>query len=276
MNKAPDSVPAPAEVHPTAVLSSEVRLGAGVRVGPYCVIEGDVVIGDETTIGPHTVIQGPTVIGKRNRVYGQSALGTDPQDLKFWGEVTTLVIGDNNKIREFVTVNRGTEGGIQKTVVGSGNLLMTGVHVAHDSVVGNGTILANSATLAGHVTVSDYATVGAFSGVHQFCRVGPHAFIGGYSVLTRDALPFVKTVGSRNQASIYGINRIGLERRGFSSHSVAALQGAYKKLFGRGMRLSDAIEEIRSVPMTPEVETLVVFIETAERGFVRSASELDE
>ncbi len=272
MNKAPDSVSGAAEVHPTAILSSGVRLGAGVRVGPYCVIEGDVVIGDDTTIGPHTVIHGPTVIGRGNRVHGQSALGTDPQDLKFWGETTTLVIGDDNKIREFVTINRGTEGGIQKTVVGSGNLLMTGVHVAHDSVVGNGAILANSATLAGHVTVGDHATVGAFTGVHQFCRVGPHAFVGGYSVLTRDALPFVKTVGTRNQASIYGINRIGLERRGFSPDSIAALQGAYKKLFGRGLRLADAIRQIRSGPVTPEVEILLNFIETAERGFVRSAA----
>ncbi len=260
----------PAEVHPSAVISPEATLAPDVRVGPGVVVQGEVAVGEGTVIGPHCVIAGPTVIGRRNRIYGQSAIGTDPQDLKFKGERSTLTIGDDNKIREFVTINRGTAGGIGKTVIGSGNLLMTGVHVAHDCVVGDGCILANSATLAGHVLVGDHATVGAFSGVHQFCRVGDHAFIGGYSVITRDALPFIKTVGVRNGAGIYGVNRLGLERRGFDAQRIAALQAAYRVLFTRGLKLAEAIAQIRSQAVGADVAALLDFVESAERGFVRS------
>ncbi|MFQ5739111.1 MAG: acyl-ACP--UDP-N-acetylglucosamine O-acyltransferase [Acidobacteriota bacterium] len=264
------------EIHPTAQVSPQAELGDRVQIGPFSVIGDEVSIGEETWVGPHTVIEGPTRIGKRNRIYGHSSLGTDPQDLKFQGERTTLLIGDDNKIREFVTLNRGTRGGIGRTVIGSRNLLMTAVHVAHDCEVHNDVILANSATLAGHIVIGDFATVGAFTGVHQFCRVGVHAFIGGYSVLTRDALPFIKTVGVRREARIYGINTLGLKRREFSAARIAALKSAYRVFFMKGFKVGEAIRRIRAQGLLSEdVETLVAFIETARRGFVRSLSEVE-
>ncbi len=259
-------------IHSSAVISGDAQLADGVQVGPYCVIGAEVRIESGTTLGPFCWIEGPTVIGRGNQIYGQACLGIEPQDLKFHGERSTLEIGDENKIREFVTVHRGTEGGIGKTVVGNGNLLMTGVHVAHDCVIGNGTILANSATLAGHVEIGDVATVGAFVGVHQFCRVGTHAFIGGYTVLTRDALPFVKTVGVRGDAATYGINVIGLQRRGFSEQRILSLKRAYRILLQRGLRVGDAIETVlREVDLSEDVRELIRFVQSAERGFVRTA-----
>ena len=262
------------EIHPTAMISSDAVIGPGVRIGPYAVIGVRVEIGEETEIGPHAVIEGPTSIGKHNRIIGQAAIGTIPQDLKYRGEETFAEIGDNTIIREFVTINRGTEGGGGKTTIGDRNLLMTGVHVAHDCHVGTGAILANSATLAGHVEIADYSTVGAFSGVHQFCRVGTHAFVGGYSVLTRDALPFVKTVGYRNQAAIYGINGLGLKRRDFSPADIKTLKQAYRWLFQKGLKINEAVEKIKEGALeSNEVKTLIRFIETAEKGFVKNSGE---
>ncbi len=258
------------QIHPTAMVSGEVELADEVQIGPYAVIGERVVIGQGTWVGPHAVVEGPTVLGKNNRIKGQAAIGTPPQDLKYKGEETFLEIGDENVIREFVTINRGTAGGGGKTTIGSHNLIMTGVHVAHDCHIGQRTILANSATLAGHVEIGDFSTVGAFTGVHQFCRVGLHAFIGGYSVLTRDGLPFVKTVGSRNQAGIYGINSLGLKRRGFSKERIEALNQAYRWLFRKGLSLNEAREKIEDDgPITEDVAVLLNFIETSERGFVR-------
>ncbi len=257
-------------VHQTAVIDRDARVHPQAEIGPYCVIGPSVEIGAETRVGPHTVITGPTRIGRGNTIYGQSSLGSDPQDLKYRGEESTLQIGDENLIREFVTINRGTEGGGWETVVGSRNLLMTGVHIAHDCRLGNGIIMANSATLAGHIVVGDNATVGAFSAVQQFCRVGYRAFIGGYSVITRDALPFVKTVGSRGEASIFGINTLGLERAGYSAERVSALKTAYRILFAKGLRVSEAIGRIRAEGQsTEDVEILLRFIEDSEKGFVR-------
>jgi UDP-N-acetylglucosamine acyltransferase len=258
------------EIHPTAIVAPDAVIADGVTIGPYVVIQENVTIGANCFLGPHTVVQGPTIIGKNNKFYGYVAVGTDPQDLKYGGEPTRLEIGDDNRIREFVTLNRGTEDGGGLSRIGSRNLLMTGVHVAHDCFVGNDVILANAATLAGHVEVGNSATVGAFCGVHQFCRVGVHAFIGGYSVLTRDVLPFVKTVGIRNTAKTYGINTIGLTRKGFSEDRVKALNSAYRTLFRKGVKLADAILEVReSSEMTPDVEILLGFVESSERGFVR-------
>lgn len=258
------------EIHPTAVVSPDAVIGNGVRIGPHAVIGDHVSIGSGCLIGPGVQIEGPTVIGCNNRFYGHAAVGTDPQDLKYDGAPTRLTIGDDNRIREFVTLNRGTAGGGGITQIGSRNLLMTGVHIAHDCRVGDDVILANAATLAGHVEVGDSATVGAFCGVHQFCRVGVHAFIGGYSVLTRDVLPFVKTVGIRNEAKIYGINSIGLERKGFSDAQLEALNLAYRTLFRKGLKLKAAIAQIRTAgEMTADVEILIEFVETCERGFVR-------
>ncbi len=261
------------EILKSAVVFPRAELAKGVRIGPFSVIGEDVTIGEGTVVGPHTVIEGPTVIGKGNSIIGQSAIGTIPQDLKFEGEETFLSIGDDNIIREFVTINRGTSGGGGRTTLGNGNLLMTGVHIAHDCHVGQRAVLANSATLAGHVEVEDDSTVGAFSGVHQDCRVGVHAFIGGYSVVTRDALPFVKTVGYRNQARIYGINSIGLERKGFSSQRIGVLKKAYRLLFHKGLKLRQAIDQIRKEELESEdVNILIEFIESSRKGFVRSVS----
>ena len=259
-----------ARVHPTAQVSSGARLGRGVTVGPFAVVGDGVVIGEETSIGPHTVLKGPASLGKRNRIVGQSAVGSDPQDLKYGGEETSLQVGDDNVIREFVTINRGTVQGGGKTTIGSRNLFMTGVHVAHDCRLGDDGIFANAATLAGHVEIGNGATVGAFTGVHQFCRVGIHAFIGGYSVITRDAAPFIKTVGSRNQARTYGINGIGLARKGFSEQRILLLRKAYRWIFRKGLTLPDARDGIRREELeTPDVETLIQFLETSTRGFIR-------
>ena len=261
------------EIHKSAVVSGRAQVAQGVRIGPYAVIGDDVTIGEGTVVGPLTVIEGPTIIGKGNRIIGQSAIGTIPQDLKFQGEETFLSIGDENIIREFVTINRGTAGGGGKTTIGNGNLLMTGVHIAHDCHVGKRTVLANSATLAGHVEIEDDSTVGAFSGVHQDCRVGVYAFVGGYSVLTSDALPFVKTVGYRNQARIYGINSMGLERKNFSSQRIGALKKAYRWLFHKGLKLRQAIDQIRKEELEREdVSVLLEFIESSRKGFVRTVS----
>lgn len=261
------------EIHKSAAVSPRAELAKGVRIGPFTVIGDDVTIGEGTVVGPHTVIEGPTTIGEGNSIIGQCAIGTIPQDLKFEGEETFLSIGDENIIREFVTINRGTAGGGGKTTIGNGNLLMTGVHIAHDCHVGQRTVLANSATLAGHVEIQDDSTVGAFSGVHQDCRVGVHAFIGGYSVLTRDALPFVKTVGYRNQAKLYGINSLGLERKNFSSQRLEALKKAYRWLFQKGLKIRQAVDQIRKEELeTADVSVLIQFIESSKRGFVRDVS----
>ncbi|MEE8349284.1 MAG: acyl-ACP--UDP-N-acetylglucosamine O-acyltransferase [Acidobacteriota bacterium] len=260
-------------IHPTAIVSPDANIDDGVQVGPYSVIGSEVTIGEGSVVGPHVVIEGPTLMGKRNHIVGQCAIGTIPQDLKFKGESTLLRIGEDNTIREFVTINRGTSGGGGVTAIGDGNLLMTGVHIAHDCQVGNRIILANSATLAGHVEVQDDSTVGAFSGVHQECRVGIHAFIGGYSVITRDALPFIKTVGYRNQARIYGINSLGLERDKFSSQRIDSLARAYRWLFKKGLKVQEAVEAIdKEGIQTDDVKELIQFVQSSRRGFIRNES----
>ena len=257
-------------IHATALVAPGAVLGEGVCVGPYTIIGPSVRIGEQTNIGPHCVIEGDTRIGRDNRISGQSSIGSAPQDLKYRGEPTWLEIGDDNTIREFVTINRGTVGGRGKTRIGSHNLLMTGVHVAHDCLVGDHVIMANAATLAGHVDIADFSTVGAFTGVHQFCRIGLHAFIGGYSVITRDALPFVKTVGDRNDAKTYDINSIGLERRGFTRERIDALKKAYRILVRKGIKVKEAVEQVRVQGLeTDDVAVLISFIETSERGFIR-------
>jgi UDP-N-acetylglucosamine acyltransferase len=214
------------------------------------------------------VIEGPTTIGAGARVHPFAALGLAPQDLKFKGEPTRLEIGDDNTFREGVTVHRGTAGGGGVTRIGSRNLLMVGAHVAHDCRVGDGVIFANAATLAGHVTVEDGATVGAFSGVHQFCRIGRHAYIGGYSVITQDALPYVLTVG--NRARSYGINVIGLERKSFPAGTIAALKRAYRTLFRMRLGLDEAVRRLEDdAAEVAEVRTLLEFIRGSERGVIR-------
>ncbi len=254
-------------VDPTARVAPTAVLEPGVRVGPYCVVGPHVRIGARTVLEAHVVVEGRTTIGADNRFFPFASIGLVPQDLKYRGEPSTLVIGDRNTFREFVTVHVGTEGGGWQTRVGSDNLVMAYAHVAHDCLVGSHTILANGATLAGHVTVDDYATVGAFSGVHQFCRVGVHAFVGGYTVATKDVLPYSKTVG--NRACIYGINGLGLTRRGFSREAIAAIRQAYRILLQSRLNTSEALARLETEgPQTPEVVALAAFIRASKRGVI--------
>ncbi len=257
-------------IHPTAIVDDSCEISPEAHIGPYCVIGPHTRIGTGTILESHINIQGWTRIGERCHFFSHSSIGTPPQDLKYKGEQTYLEVGNDNIFREFVTLNRGTRDGTGVTAIGNNNYFMAYSHVAHDSHMGSFIIMANAATLAGHVTVGDHATIGAFSAVHQFCRVGPHAFIGGFSVITRDALPFIKTVGARNQAKIYGINSLGLERKGFSEQSIKELKQAYKICFRSKMNTGDALVKIRENQWTaPEVSTLISFIESSERGFIR-------
>lgn len=257
------------QIDSTAIISSEASIAADASIGPYAIIGPAVTIGAGTVIGPHIQIQGPTRIGERNRLTGFASIGTPPQDLKFGGERTELVIGNDNTIREFVTINRGTVGGGGITTIGSNNFIMSYAHIAHDCHVGSNTIFANNATLAGHVEVGDFATVGAFSAVHQFCRVGEHAFIGGGTICTQDVLPFVKTVGSR-PAKTYGINTIGLQRKGFKPDVVEALQRAYRILIRSKLKLEDALQRIESdLGFVAEARYLAEFVRSSKRGIVR-------
>ena len=251
-------------IHPTAIVHPSAQIGAGTVIGPYATIGEHVRIGRDCNIGASCVIDGVTQIGDGNQIYPMTSIGLVPQDLKFGGEPTRLVIGDRNVIREFVTIHRGTAGGGGLTSIGDHNLLMAYTHVAHDCHIGNETIFGNAATLAGHVEVQDYANVGAFSGVHQFCRVGKYAFIGGYSVVTKDALPFAKTVG--NRARIYGINTIGLIRRGFSQDTIAKLRRAHRILLHANT--SRAVAQIERDPslQSPEVRYVLDFIRSSKRG----------
>jgi UDP-N-acetylglucosamine acyltransferase len=257
-------------IHPTAVVDRTAEIASDAVVGPYCVIGPEVRIDAGTVLEAHIHVRKWTIIGRDCRFSSFCSVGSDPQDLKYGGEPTWLRIGDRNMFREFVSLNRGTVGGGGATTIGNDCLFMAYSHVAHDSHMGSQIIMANAATLAGHVTVSDCATVGAFSAVHQFCRVGPHAFIGGFSVITRDALPYVKTVGDRNQAKIYGINTIGLQRRGLPAKSIEELKQAYRILFRSQLNTGDALTKARERDWTaPEVATLFEFIDSSERGFIR-------
>ena len=258
-----------ASIAETAIVSSDASLSSDVVVGHYAVIGPLVTIGAGSVIGPHMRIEGPTTIGERNHFIGQSSVGTAPQDLKFRGERTELRIGNDNVFREFVTVNRGTTGGGAITTIGSNNFFMAYSHVAHDCHVGSNTIFANNATLAGHVEVGDFATIGAFSAVHQFCSVGDHAFIGGGSICTQDVLPFVKTVGNR-PAKTYGINTIGLERKGFPKESIEALQRAYRILTRSKLPLQEALDRMEAeLGFHSEVRYFAEFIRASKRGVIR-------
>jgi UDP-N-acetylglucosamine acyltransferase len=258
----------PAEIHPTAQVDPQAVLGSGSRIGAFCVVGADVTLGAGCELMPHAVVEGPTVLGGQNRIFPFACIGMEPQDLKYRGERTTLRVGDRNTFREGVTGHRGTVGGGGETRIGSDNLLMAGTHVAHDSQVGNRIVFANAATLAGHVTVEDDSTVGAFSGVHQFCRIGRHAYIGGYSVITQDAPPYVLTVG--NRAKTFGINVIGLQRKNFQAGTISALRQAYKLLFRAHLSQDEALQRVRSqMAGQPEVQLLADFVAASQRGVTR-------
>lgn len=255
-----------AEIDPTAIVHAGAVIGAGTVIGPHAVVGGQVRIGPGCNVGASAVIDGDTEIGSGCRVYPFASIGLVPQDLKFSGEHTRLVIGHRNVFRECVTVHRGTRGGGGLTLIGDDNVFMAYAHVAHDCIIGNRTLFGNGATLGGHVVVEDEAAISAYSGVHQFCRVGRQAFIGGYSVVTKDALPYGKTVG--NRARIYGLNTIGLVRRGHSQETVAKLKLAYRYLLQSKLNTSRAVRRIMDDPSVacPEVEYLVEFIRTSKRG----------
>jgi UDP-N-acetylglucosamine acyltransferase len=255
------------QIHATAIVDQTVRLGRGVEVGPYSLIQGRVVIGDETVIGSHVVIKDATTIGARCRIFQFAVLGEIPQDLKFKGEESQLIIGDDNTIREFATMHRGTEGGGGVTRVGSRNLFMAYTHVAHDCQVGNGVIMSNAATLGGHITVEDFAIIGGLSAVHQFCRVGRHAFIGGCSAVHRDVPPYAMAVG--NRAKLVGLNLVGLKRLGFTDATLQSLKRAFELLFLSDLNQKEAMERIRQeYPEVPEIQHLLQFLETSERGLL--------
>jgi UDP-N-acetylglucosamine acyltransferase len=251
-------------VHPTAVVHPAALIGPGTSVGPHAVIGQHVRIGRDCRVGASAIVDGFTTIGDHNEIFPLASIGLIPQDLKFGGEQTRLVIGDRNVFREFVTVHRGTGGGGGLTEIGDHNVFMAYAHVAHDCHVGNHTIFGNAATLGGHVTVEDYATISAFSGVHQFCRVGQHAFIGGFSVITKDALPYAKTVG--NRARIYGLNTIGLVRRRFAPDSIAKLRRAYRILLHSNTSRALAQIERDATLRCTEVQYVVDFIRSSKRG----------
>ncbi len=256
-----------ARVDSTAHVAGGAVLGPGVRIGAYCKVGRGVRLGRGTILESHVVIDGDTTLGEANHLYPFVSVGLAPQDLKYKGEPSRVVLGDRNILREFVTVHRGTQGGGALTRIGSDNLLMAGVHIAHDCQVGSHVIFGNAATLAGHVDVADWAIVNAFSGVHQFCRVGEHAFVGGYTVATKDVLPFSKVVG--NRASIYGLNGIGLSRRGFSAERLAALRVAYRLLLQSRLNTSEAVKRLETEgPFTEDVRALVLFIRASRRGVI--------
>jgi len=236
-------------------------------VGPFCTIGPDVVLGENCVLISHVVLDGRTRIGMRNVFHPFCAVGVAPQDLKYGGEPTDTEIGDGNTIRESVTISRGTAGGGGITRLGSGNLLMTCVHIGHDSLVGSHCILANAATLAGHVVIEDYATVGAFSPIHQHCTVGKYAFIGGGTIVTQDVLPFSLT-SSRRENKAFGINKIGLARRGFTPERLAVLQKAFRLLLSAKMNTSQALEKIKELD-GEDVAMLAAFLERSHRGVIK-------
>jgi UDP-N-acetylglucosamine acyltransferase len=256
-------------IHPTAIVDPRARIAESAEIGPFSILGAEVEIGARTRLMAHVYLEGPTWIGEDNVFFPYSTVGVASQDLKYKGERAETRIGNRNRIREFITIHRGTAGGGLVTSIGSDNLLMAYTHVAHDVRIGDHTVLANAVTLGGHVTVGDWAIIGASTGLHQFCRVGRHAIIGGYSVVTQDVLPFSNTVSQRD-IKVYGANHVGLERRGFATAVVEALQTAFRLLTRSQLNTSQAIERIRAeVPATPEVDELIEFIGASERGVIK-------
>jgi len=259
----------PMTVHPTAIIDARANVHRSCKVGPYCVIGPEVELGECCQLISHVNLEGPAKIGVENKFFPFSSVGTAPQDLTYAGEPTRLEIGDHNVIREFVTINRGTMKGGGLTRVGSHTLIMAYTHVAHDCKIGDHVILANAATLGGHVTVEDWATVGALCPVHHFVRIGAYSFIGGGTTITRDVLPFSKTAAARDTHA-YGLNAIGLERRGFSKERIRKIHHAYKVLLASKLNTSQALEKLKSEPERGEdVDLLIRFIEDSERGVIK-------
>lgn len=256
-------------IHPTAIIDPAARIAESADIGPYCVIGPDVEIGAGTRLMGHVFAEGPLTIGEDNTFYPYSTVGVAPQDLKYKGEQSRTVIGHRNRVREFVTIHRGTEGGGMLTSIGDDNLLMAYVHIAHDVHVGSHCVLGHAATIGGHVLVGDWAVISASTGVHQFCRIGKHAIVGGYSVITQDIMPFSNTTTPR-EARNFGANKTGMERRGYSADTIDSLHKAFRLLTRAGLNTSQAIERIREeVPPCAEVDELIEFIQSSERGVVK-------
>lgn len=255
-------------VHPTAVIHPGARLHPTVQVGPYAVIGPNVELGAGTTVGPHSVIEGRTRIGERNRVFQFASVGAQPQDLKYAGEDSELHIGDENLIREFTTLHKGTAGGGGVTRIGNGNLFMAYSHVAHDCQVGNGCVFANSATLGGHVEIGDHVILGGLAAVHQFTRIGRHAFIAGGSMVVMDVPPYCTAQGDR--AELVGINSVRLARHGLSEEQIGQIKDAYRVLFRSKLPLDEALERLRTdFGGSPEIEVLLAFVASSKRGLTR-------
>lgn len=254
-------------IHPSAIVAPGATIPDSCTVGPWCTIGPEVLLGEHCNLISHVVLDGPTRIGARNTIYPFTSIGVPPQDLKFHGERTETEIGDGNTIRECVTVSRGTTGGGGITRIGSGNLLMAYVHIGHDSQVGSHCILANAATLAGHVVIEDHVSLGAFSPVHQYCTIGQYAFIGGGTIVTQDVLPFSLT-SSKRENKAFGINKIGLVRRGFTPERLAVLQKAFRLLLTSRMNTSQAVEKIRELE-GEDAKIVADFIEKSQRGVIK-------
>ena len=254
-------------IHPTAIVDPNAKLGENVKIGAYSIIGPEVTIGNGTIVESHVVIEGETIIGENNYIFSFASIGKEPQDLKFAGEKTRVVIGNNNKIREFVTIHRGT---IDKyeTRIGNNTLVMAYVHIAHDCIIGDNCVLANAATFAGHVEVEDYAVVGGLTAVHQFTRVGRHAMIGGCSAVNQDVVPYMLSEGNKARA-VY-INIVGLQRRGFSEEQIKRLRELYKIIFKKKLKLKEALQTVeREYGQYEEAQNLINFIRKSKRGITR-------
>jgi len=255
-------------IHPTALVHPDARLGKDVTVGPYAIIREKVTIGDRTQIGAHATIDPFVTIGEDCRIFQFASIGAEPQAIRFKGEETHVIIGRETIIREFVTVNRGTAFGGGVTEVGERNFLMAYCHIAHDCKTGKEVILANAATLAGHIVIEDFVTVGGLVAIHQFVRIGRHAYVGGKSAVVKDIPPYVIAAGDR--ATLHGLNKVGLARRGLSEETVSALKKTYRILFRIGLTINEALERVRAeIPMIPEVAHFVEFIQSSTRGITR-------
>jgi UDP-N-acetylglucosamine acyltransferase len=255
-------------IHSSAIIHPAAEIAEDVSIGPFAVLGERVRVASGTVVGAHVVIDRNTEIGQDNQIFPFASIGAAPQDLKYQGEETFLKIGDRNRIREFVTLNRGTPGGGGTTLIGDDNLFMSYAHVAHDCLIGNQVIMANGATLAGHVLVQDFAILGGLSAVHQFCRIGSHTMISGGSMVAQDVVPY--TIAQGDRAKTMGLNLVGLKRRGFSKEAIRGIKQAYRLLFRAGLRMEEALHQIGTdLESTPELEHLVSFIKDSQRGLAR-------
>ncbi len=256
-------------IHPTAIVDPTARISDSCRIGPYCIVGGNVEMGEECELISHVSLLGPTRLGHHNRIFPFASVGSDPQDVSYRGEPTRLEMGDYNVVRECATINRGTIKGGGVTRIGSYCLIMAYAHVGHDCQIGDHAMLVNNATLAGHVTVEEWAVVGAMSPVHQFTRVGAHAYVGGGTIVTQDVLPFSKTSESREN-KCYGLNTIGLQRRGFSEERIKRLEHAYRILLRSKLNTSQALTKLKAEGnLGEDVQLLIRFIESSERGVIK-------